>query len=66
MENMRCRYLHPTNGVKLGTPVVALGKRLEEAEEEGDPIGRSESQLTWTPEISQTLSHQPGSIHQLL
>jgi hypothetical protein len=25
-EGVRCRYLHPTNGQKLGTPVVELGK----------------------------------------
>ena len=25
-ENVRCRYLHPTNGQKLLTPVVELGK----------------------------------------
>jgi hypothetical protein len=25
-ERVRCRYLHPTKGKKLGTPVVELGK----------------------------------------
>jgi len=25
-ERVRCRYLHPTNGQKLLTPVVELGK----------------------------------------
>jgi hypothetical protein len=25
-ERVRCRYLHPTNGQKLVTPVVDLGK----------------------------------------
>jgi hypothetical protein len=25
-EKVRCRYLHPTNGQKLLTPVVGLGK----------------------------------------
>jgi hypothetical protein len=25
-----------------------------------------QSQLTWTPKISQTLNQQPGSIHQLI
>jgi hypothetical protein len=39
-ERVRCRYLHPTNGQKLETPVVKLGKNLKEAEVEGDPIGR--------------------------
>ena len=32
-ERVRGRYLHPTNGQKLVTPVVELGK------EEGNPIG---------------------------
>jgi hypothetical protein len=31
--------LHPTNGQKFLTPVVELGKKLEEAEEKGDPVG---------------------------
>jgi hypothetical protein len=26
---VRCRYLHPTNGQKLLTPVVELGKSWE-------------------------------------
>jgi hypothetical protein len=30
--------LHPTNGQKLLTPVIELGK-AEEAKEEGDPLG---------------------------
>jgi hypothetical protein len=25
-ESIRCRYLHPTNGQKLLTPVVEIGK----------------------------------------
>jgi hypothetical protein len=25
-ERVRCRYLHPTNGQKLLTPVIGLGK----------------------------------------
>ena len=36
--------MHPANGLKSGNPVVELGKgtgeRLEEVEEEGDPMGR--------------------------
>jgi hypothetical protein len=47
-----------------GDPCGSIRKRLEEAEEEGDPTEDQQSQLTWTPEISQTLSHQPGSIHK--
>jgi hypothetical protein len=26
VKRVRCRYLHPTNGQKLLTPVVELGK----------------------------------------
>jgi hypothetical protein len=37
-ERVKCRYLHPTDRLKSGTPVVELGNRLEEVEEEGDPI----------------------------
>jgi hypothetical protein len=33
----RNKHLHLTIGTKLGTPVGELGKRLEEAEEEGNP-----------------------------
>ena len=39
---------------------------LEEVEEEDNLYEDQKSQLTWTSEISQTLCHQPGSIHQLL
>jgi hypothetical protein len=41
-------------------------EKLKEAEEEGDPVEDQQSPLTWTSEISQTLDHQPGSIHQLI
>jgi hypothetical protein len=41
----------------------SIREKLEEAEEEGDPFEDQQSQLTWTPRISQTLDHQPGSIH---
>jgi hypothetical protein len=34
---------------------------MKEAEEED-----KQSQLIWTPEISQTLDNQPDSIHQLI
>jgi hypothetical protein len=36
-------------------------EKLEKAEEEGDPKEDQQSQLSWTPEISQTLSQQPES-----
>ena len=36
-KKVRCRYLHPMNGLKLLTPVVELGKGRKK--EEGDPVG---------------------------
>jgi hypothetical protein len=39
---------------------------LEEALEEGSPIGDQQSQLTWFHKISLTPDYQRGSIHQLI
>jgi hypothetical protein len=55
-ERVRCRYFYPTNGEKQLTPVIELGKAEE----------NQQSQLIWTPEISQTLDQQTDSIHQLI
>jgi hypothetical protein len=44
----RRRYLHPTIGVKKA-PVVELGKG-EEAEEEGNRIGRPAVSMNWDPQ----------------
>jgi hypothetical protein len=56
----------PTNVQKQLTPVVKLGKV------EGKKLRRrailkeyQESQLIWTPKISQTLDYQTDSIYQL-
>jgi hypothetical protein len=38
---------------------------MEEAEE-GNPIGTPAASINPNPEISQTLSHQPGSIQELV
>ena len=38
-ERVKCRYLHPSSRVKMLPPIVELGERLEEVEEEGDPGG---------------------------
>jgi hypothetical protein len=62
----RWRYLNSINELKLGNPCGWIRERLEEADREGYPIGRPQSPLTWTPEIPQTLSHQPGSMHYLI
>jgi hypothetical protein len=43
----------------------SIREKLEEAEE-GDLIGRPAVSTNLDPKISQTLRHQPGSIHQLI
>jgi hypothetical protein len=54
-ERVRCRYLHPTNGQKLLTPVVELGKIWKKLRRRATLKEDQQSQLTWTPKISQTL-----------
>jgi hypothetical protein len=63
---VRYRYWHPTNGQKLGNPVVQLGKSWKKLSRRAAPWEDQQSQLSWTHKISQTLSHQPGSIHHLI
>jgi hypothetical protein len=56
----RGRYSHPTNGQKRGPLWLNSGRgwiRLRRV----IPWEDQQSHLTWTPEISQSLSHQPGS-----
>jgi hypothetical protein len=65
-KRVRCRYLHPTNGQKLLTPVIELGKSWKTLRRRMTLKEDQQSQLTWTPEISQTMDDQPGSIHQLI
>ena len=63
----RCRYSHPTNGLKSGTPMVELGKSWKKLRREGDPIGIPAISTNLDPQdLSDTLRHQPGSIHQLI
>ena len=38
-ERVRCRYLYPNNGFKLLTLCDWIKKKLEEIEEEGNPVG---------------------------
>jgi hypothetical protein len=57
------QIFHPTNGQKLLIPVIRV--KLEEAEEEGEPIGRPVVSIYLTSKISEILEHQPGSIHQV-
>ena len=64
-EKVRCRYLHPTNQ-KCLTPVVDLGKCWKKLRRRVTLEEDQESQLIWTSEISETVDHQTGSIHQLI
>jgi hypothetical protein len=51
------------------TPSIESGKSWKKLRRGGGGVilwDNQQSQLAWTLEISQTLSHQPGSIHQLL
>jgi hypothetical protein len=66
LKESNADILHPTNGQKLQTPVVELGKGWKKLRRRMTLWEDQQSQLTWTPGISQTLSHQPGSIHQLI
>jgi hypothetical protein len=54
-------YVH-THTLKLGVPVFALGKCWKKLRKGVTTEEDQQSQLTWIPEISQTLSQQPGSM----
>jgi hypothetical protein len=41
-----------------------MRRKLEEAEEEGDPVGGPAVSINLDPEISQILENLPDSIHQ--
>jgi hypothetical protein len=60
-ERVTCRYLYLTNGQKLLTPVVELGKNWKKLTRKATLQEDQQSQLTWTSEISQTLSQQSAS-----
>jgi hypothetical protein len=64
-ERVRCRYLHATNGQKMVTLVVELGKSRK-MRRRVTLLADQQSQITWTPEISQTLDYQSSSMHQLI
>jgi hypothetical protein len=46
--------------------VVELGKGWKKLRRRVALYEEQQSQLTWTPEISQILNHQTDSIHQLI
>jgi hypothetical protein len=62
-ERIRCRNVNPTNVQKLVTSGVELGKCWKKLRRRVTLEEDQQSQLTWTSEISQALSLQPGSIH---
>jgi hypothetical protein len=57
-------YTHPVD--RSWWPCVWTRKKLEEPEKECSVIENQQSQLPWTPEIAQTLSHQAHSTQQLI
>ena len=57
-------YTQPMD--RSGTPVVELGKGWKKLRRRAVQQEDQQSQLTWIPGISKTLSHQLGSIHQLI
>ena len=61
----RCRYLQPSVGLRSGTPIKDLGGGLKELKGIATPEEGQQCQQTWTPDISQRLSHKPKTIHGL-
>jgi hypothetical protein len=52
-----------TLSCKQGTPVVELGGGWKKSRRRAAPLEDQQFQLPWNPE---TLSHRPGSIHQMI
>jgi hypothetical protein len=50
----------------LLTPVFELEKGWKKLRRRSTQQEDQQSQLTWTPDISPTLDHQPGSIQELI
>jgi hypothetical protein len=55
----------PNQWTEAPDPCGWIRKRLEEVEED-NPVGGLAVSINLDSEISQTLHHQPGSIHQLI
>jgi hypothetical protein len=65
----RGRYLHATNGLKSGTSIVELEKVWKvwkRLRRRVTPWEDQKPRWTWTSEVYQTLSHQPGGIYWLV
>jgi hypothetical protein len=56
----------PNQWADTADPCGWIRESLEEAEEEGDPVGGPAVSIILDPKITQTLDHQPGNIHQLI
>jgi hypothetical protein len=58
-ERDRCRYLHPTNGQKPGTPVVELGRGWKKLRKRETPIGRLADSTNLDPrDVSHTVTNE--------
>ena len=55
----------PNQWTETSDPRGWIREKLEEAKEEGDPIGGPAVSINLDPEVSQILYHQPGSTYQL-
>ena len=60
-EKSQMQIFTPNQWTEAADPYGCIREELEEAEEEGKPI-RPAVSTNLAPEISQTLSHQPGHI----
>jgi hypothetical protein len=56
----------PNQWTEAADPCGRIREKLEEAEDEGDPVGEPESQLTCNPQISQTLILQSDITYRLI
>ena len=66
-ERVRCRYLYPTNGQKeAADPCCWIRDSWKKLRRRAILWEDHQSQLIWTPEISQTLDHRTDSIYQLI
>ena len=57
----RCRYIHPTNGLKSGTSVVELGEGLKKLKAIATPYEEQQPQITQNPVSSLRLSHHQAA-----
>jgi hypothetical protein len=58
--------MYPSNGQKLLTPVVELGRGWKKLRRRVTLWEDQQFQLTWPPKISQTLDYQSSCISHLI